>query len=395
VWYYHNDASLRREKSGGSTGFEIRPSSAYMKEVTLMATFEVTIEKITVHPHPNADRLDFAQVGLYNVVVPKGQYVTGDEVFYIPEFSILPETLINRLGLEGKLSGKNKDRVKPTRLRGLLSQGLVAPLEFLDGEIDRDVRDFSTLLGIKKWEPEIPSALSGEVDFAPELVRWIDIENIKKFPEMFTEGEHVVIDEKVHGTATCVTVVNPNKENRKVYVTSKGIGSKNLSLKEDERNVYWKMFHRYNLLEFTQLIADRFPGTEKVAVFGETYGSIQDLHYGMPKALGFILFDIHVTRTENSVFISEWIDPELTEEFAQEAGVPLAPRLFDGPYSLETVTALASGPEQVSGTEANIREGVVVRPAASNSNKLFEGSRRIGKFVSEDYLTRSNGTEYN
>ena len=356
-----------------------------------MATFEVTIENITVHPHPNADRLEYAQVGLYNVVVPKGAYTTGDEVFYIPEFAVLPENLITTLGLEGKLAGSKANRVKPIKLRGLLSQGLVAPLTVLD-EVDRDMRDFAEALKIEKWEPVIPTALAGEVESAPELTRWIDIENIKKFPDMFVEGEHVVIDEKVHGTCTCVTVTNPAQENAEVFVTSKGIGAKNLALKENANNAYWRMFHKFNIKEFTAFIANKFADVNKVAVFGETYGSVQDLHYGLNNELGFILFDIHVHHENGE---KEWLAPETTEALAKEFGMPMAPRLYDGPYSIDVVTKLAYGPELVSGTEANIREGVVVRPAADNPDIVFNGVRKIGKFVSDDYLTRRGGTEYN
>lgn len=355
-----------------------------------MATFEVTIENITVHPHPNADRLEFAQVGLYNVVVPKGKYTTGDEVFYIPEFSILPESLITTLGLEGKLAGSKANRVKPVKLRGLLSQGLVAPLTVLD-EIDREVQDFSEFLEITKWEPVIPTSLSGSVESAPELVRWIDIENIKKFPDMFKEGEHVVIDEKIHGTNTSCTVINPTSEDAEVLVTSKGLGSKNLVLKEDERNAYWRMFHKFNIKGFAEFIGHKFPDAVKVAVFGETYGSVQDLHYGLNNELGFVLFDIRIHRETGE---KEWLAPEVTEALAGEFGMPMAPRLYDGPYSIDIVTKLAYGPEMVSGTEANIREGVVVRPAADNESIVFNGERKIGKFVSDDYLTRRGGTEY-
>lgn len=359
-----------------------------------MATFEVTIENITVHPHPNADRLEYAQVGLYNVVVPKGAYNTGDEVFYIPEFAVLPEKLITELGLEGKLAGRNKDRVKPIKLRGLLSQGLVAPLTVLSEKLDRTQQDYAELLGVKKWEPEVPASLAGNVKSAPELVRWIDIENIKKHPDMFQEGELVVVDEKIHGTATCVTVVNPNNDDKIAYVTSKGIGAKNLALQEDPKNAYWRMYHQYNLEQFaayihSELTADELEVT-KVALFGETYGSIQDLHYGT-QGLAFALFDIHVTFINTE----RWLNPEEVIRYATTFGMPKVPTLYEGPFSLKKIEELAYGPEQVSGTESNIREGVVVRPAEHNANKEYEGRRKIGKYVSDDYLTRSNGTEYN
>lgn len=357
-----------------------------------MATFEVTIETIEVHPHPNADRLEFAQVGLYHVVVPKGKYETGDEVFYIPEYAILPEPLIVEMGLEGRLSGKAQNRVKPIRLRGLLSQGLVAPLSILEGELDREKTDFSEALDITKWEPVVPASLAGDVTPAPALVRWIDIENIKKFPNMFKEGEHVVVDEKIHGTCTCITVIDPVTITPEVFVTSKGIGARNLALKESEKNSYWRMFRKYDLKGFSKYIGTKTNMPKKVAIFGETYGSVQDLHYGLNNDLGFILFDIHITHQDGT---TEWLTPEQVAMLAHEYNIPMAPRLFSGAYSLETITALSYGKEQVSGRELNMREGVVVRPAADNNDIHFNGTRKIGKFVSDDYVTRKGGTEYN
>lgn len=352
-----------------------------------MATFEVTVETITVYPHPNADRLEFAQVGLYKVVVPKNVYVTGDKVFYIPEYAVLPDSLIQLLGLEGKLTGKQKNRVKPVQLRGIVSQGLVAPLTALTGEFPHDVHDFAPLLGITKWEPEIPSSFGGDMIAATEMVKWTDIENIKKFPDMFIEGEPVIVDEKIHGTATCVTFI---ADEGTFYVSSKGLNGKGIGLKEDEKNLYWKMFHKHGLAAFAKAISEEYSSetqkVTKVGVFGETFGSaVQDLAYGPKGVLGFRLFDVQVTYSDGT---HTWVDPEKVAELAGQHNVPLVPRLYSGPYSLSKIEELSSGPEQVSGEELHIREGVVVRP-------LVSSDRRIGKFVSDAYLTRANGTEYN
>ena len=60
-------------------------------------------------------------------VVGKESYADGDLAAYIPEGAICPEWLIAELGLEGKLAGSKKNRVKAVQLRGSLSQGLVYP----------------------------------------------------------------------------------------------------------------------------------------------------------------------------------------------------------------------------------------------------------------------------
>lgn len=94
-----------------------------------MASFGVFKEKARISAHPGADRLELAEIGLYKAVVGKGQFQDGEEVFYIPEQAVLPDWLIEEMGLTGKLSGKQANRVKAVRLRGILSQGLVLKLD--------------------------------------------------------------------------------------------------------------------------------------------------------------------------------------------------------------------------------------------------------------------------
>ncbi|BFV56006.1 hypothetical protein KCMC57_up11100 [Kitasatospora sp. CMC57] len=73
--------------------------------------------------------------------------------------------------------------------------------------------------------------------------------------------------------------------------------------------------------------------------------------------------------------------------------LPLVPRLWSGPFALETVLALADGRETFSGRELHLREGVVVRPVAERYSPVT-GGRAIAKVVSGAYLTREGGTEY-
>ena len=97
-----------------------------------MAFFGVTREKIgEIKNHPNADRLEIAKLqGVnFSFIIPKGQYQVGQYILYFPLDAILPLNTAKAVGLEGKLAGKNKDRIKSVRLRGEISQGVALDVD--------------------------------------------------------------------------------------------------------------------------------------------------------------------------------------------------------------------------------------------------------------------------
>lgn len=356
-----------------------------------MSTLRVTAETLTVHDHPNADALELAQVGLYRAVVAKGRYRTGDVAIYIPEQAVLPAALVDELGLTGRLAGKAGDRVKAVRLRGELSQGLVCRPRALDGvdlkQAAQDGTDFAELLGIGKWAPPVPPTMSGDVAAAPELLPWVEIENLHRFPDVFAPGEPVVLTEKLHGTACLVTYLAGE---RRTLVSSKGFGAKGLALTEDPRNLYWRAVRDHGLPAVAARLAERL-GATRVGLFGEVYGDgVQDLPYGADARaegqVGYAVFDV-AAEIDGQV---RWLDPAGVLEPGE---LPLVPRLYTGPYDLDTVLTLASGRETVSGRELHLREGVVIRPVTERYSPVV-GGRAIAKAVSPAYLTRKGGTEY-
>ncbi|WP_175408115.1 RNA ligase (ATP) [Streptomyces sp. TRM64462] len=357
-----------------------------------MSTLRVTAELLTVHEHPNADALELAQVGLYRAVVAKGAYRSGDAAVYIPEQAVLPPDLIDELGLTGRLAGKDKDRVKAVRLRGELSQGIVCrPRALADVDLAAaaaDGTDFAERLGITKWVPPVPTSMSGDVDPAPDLLPWGDVENIRRYPDVFAPGEPVVLTEKVHGTACLMTY---HADDGRVLVSSKGFGAKGLALREDPRNLYWRAVRGHGVPAAAARLAARF-GATRVGVFGEVYGAgVQDLAYGADgrgDTLGYAVFDVSVevagqVRRLDAEELHGVLDGEL----------PLVPLLYAGPYDIAKVLELATGRETVSGRELHLREGVVIRPAAERYSPVV-GGRAIAKAVSPAYLTRKGGTEF-
>ncbi|MFI1925317.1 MULTISPECIES: RNA ligase (ATP) [unclassified Streptomyces] len=354
-----------------------------------MSTLRVTAEVLTVHEHPNADALELAQVGLYRAVVAKGAYRTGEAALYIPEQSVLPTGLVEELGLTGRLAGSRSDRVKAVRLRGELSQGIVCRPEAL-ADVDlalaaAEGTDFAERLGIVKWVPPIPPTMSGDVEAAPDLLPWVDIENIQRYPGIFEPGEPVVLTEKLHGSACLLTYV---ADEERVYVSSKGFGSKSLALTEDPRNLYWRAVRGHGVPEVAARLAERL-GARRIGVFAEVYGAgVQDLSYGADgrrDTLGYAVFDVsaEIDGVVRWLDAAELLDGEL----------PLVPRLFEGPYDSERVLEIATGRETVSGRGLHLREGVVIRPAVERYSPVT-GGRAIAKAVSGAYLTRKGGTEY-
>jgi RNA ligase (TIGR02306 family) len=387
-----------------------------------MSTFKVTVEQLTeVSPHPNADVLELAQVGLYRAVVPKGVYKTGDWALYIPEGAIVPDDLLYEMNLVGRLAGKEKNRVKAIRLRGELSQGLVCRPQAIDrvlgGDWDHDAsgrlgapvssdQDFAEALGITKYVPEIPTQMAGRVYPAETLMRWPDIENIKRYPNMFEHGEPVVATEKVHGTCFLLTFSDEGDVAGSVAVSSKGYGSKGLAIERDPHNLYWRAVNAYSLEAFADQVSI-VAGAPLVGLFGEVYGAgVQDLTYGADThrgAPGFVLFDIAVDYGDGvQVFLGpeqfldvvHEVNEKLLGEGVIDAPIETVPVLYEGPYDEDVLLRLAEGNTELGDPPVTqIREGLVVRPL-KHAISPVTNDRKIGKIVSEAYLTRKNATEF-
>ena len=127
-----------------------------------MSTFAVTVERIgRVWAHDNADRLEMASLEGkdYYFIIGKGEFQAGDVVIYFPIDSVLPQWICEALGLGGKLAGSEQNRVKTVRLRGNLSQGVVASPQVFASVLDaaglQVGADVTEPLGVTKYEPPV------------------------------------------------------------------------------------------------------------------------------------------------------------------------------------------------------------------------------------------------
>lgn len=313
-----------------------------------------------VRPHPNADKLDVAVVKGWQCVVPKGAYRDGDLVTYIPPDSVLPVALSDELGVTKYLS---KGRVRCAKLRGEPSYGVVCAPRGPEGF------DAADLLGITKYEPPIRVSAGDAAPAHPMFPAYTDIENLRNFTDILSPGEPVVYTEKIHGTNCRVGWV---REDGGELVRM--AGSKGMQRKESDAGTYWLPWRTDPVVSLMTAIAGD-PLVRQVVLFGEVYGKVQSLRYGVPNGLAFRAFDLMVD--------GRYLDFGCFRGLCVAHGIEMVPVLAEEPFSMDRVRELSAGPSVVPGAD-HIREGVVVKPVRERHSPTV--GRVILKYISDDYL---------
>lgn len=375
-----------------------------------------TITKID--PIPGKDRIVLATVEGYQSIVGADMYHVGDQVCYISEQTLVPVQLQQELGLEGRLAGSNKDRIKPIKMGGVLSQGIVCrPQAWVHWQANREggqlVAELDEVLGVSRYQPTVPVHLSGKLarpkGDAP-IVPMYDVDNIKKQRHFSVpvdaeasriaqqtvymedaegrwfdplEGHQVVVTEKLHGTNIGIHM---NRGDDTIHIYSKGIGQNGWTLLEDESNTYWRAFRKYPDLEL--LLKDILVVEEAVTMYGEVVGrGIQDMNYGIQEPELF-LFEIRFWNPRGG---AHHVAADEIQKYVERMGwnIQTVPVMMTGLYDHERCVAAASEPSAIGG---GLREGVCV--VSLTQPLKVDGTRNIAKFINPNYLCRGNGTEY-
>ena len=287
--------------------------------------FESRVYALRIEQHPNADRLELAAIGGFRCVVGKGSFVDGDLAAYIPEAAVCPDWLIAELGLEGKLAGSKKNRVKAVKLRGSLSQGLVYPV--CDGMIrGRQVAagdDVTELLELVKYEPPIPISMQGEVRAAHGATAQVRHRGLQEVPggvpRRRAGGDH-----REAARHLVLPGLAPRARRDRHLQGHVGQG---LALKlndANEGNLYVRTWSAHQ--EAFESARVRVAGDGRPCyVLGEVYGrGVQDLHYGKPNP-DFAVFDAYVGEPGTGRYLNP---DELAESLSDL--FPLVPVLYSG-----------------------------------------------------------------
>ena len=335
-----------------------------------MATIQ-TIRDIT--PIEGADAIVLAHVNGWISVVKKDEFTIGQKIIFCEIDSWIPHSLASFLS-KGKepreYLGVKGERLRSVKLRGQLSQGLILPIEvgvqcFVGSDYDNgeelcevfyEGADVSETLGIVKYEPPIPAQLAGQVrgNF-PSLVSKTDEERVQNIRGIENYLDEVFVEtEKLHGTSVSF-VLNEDGDLE--------VCSRNLSLKEDENNLYWKLAKQNNALELLNVVRNYYEAggnsVVTVAIQGEGVGQgvQKGWEYGI-QVPEFFMFTIQV----NGVKI-----PEEDYQMFANAGLNVK---YVPEVRKATIRDIVGEAENISGTLLKYVEG----KSAIDGKTIREGS---------------------
>lgn len=336
-----------------------------------MTEFRVQVVKIgKVGKHPNADTLSITQVnGNYPVIFKSGEFSMGDMAVHVPPDALVPVDRKEFSWLADK-AHNGVHRVKYSKLRGIPSFGFLVPVAGIStpDEPLTEGQDVRHLLGVTKYDPGPCYTMEGQGEMLScpvgDMVPHYDIEGLRKYERLFTEGEQVWITEKIHGS-----------NGRWIYVDGKLYSGSRTKFRQ--ASVWNRMAEKYNL----DGVLSKHPG---MVLYGEVYGKgIQDLTYGKQEP-EVLFFDIYDTTK------GKWLDCGAFKEICSDSGLPIVPTLYSGPFpsNLDIVYAMAEGSTTLEGAN-HVREGIVVKPVKERWDQ--ELGRVFLKLPGEGYLLRKNG----
>lgn len=334
----------------------------------------------------DADKLELALIDGWQVVVNKGDFTVGSVGTYFEVDSFLPERPefeFLRASSFRKMGDESGFKLKTIRLRSQLSQGLLLPPALLG--LTGNEEDPAELLGVKLWEPPIPAQLAGTVmGMFPSFIPKTDQERVQNLTGKlwgtgrtitYTDAEGLEVTKELPAATKRQYDVSEKLDGSSMTVYDHegvfGVCSRNLDLKEDENNSYWKAANRHHL-------RDRLKGRE-LALQAELVGEgIQGNPYKLKDQFMYV-YDIYdITRRM-------YLSPEdrlefLARELPDVKTVPLLARHFELPETLDELLAFVQGKSALNPQKE--REGLVFKEEGESVSRFsFKG-------ISNSYLLK-------
>ena len=394
-----------------------------------------------IRPIEGYDRVEYARVGGWWVIVKKDQFKIGDLAIYIEVDSKVPEKE------PFMFLDKRNFKVKTLKMCKVISQGLLmSPEDFgwtkgkdadgillinLGKEATNDLPylnegDFLTeVLGITYADAADNKRKANSADkyklmaqrhgklFSKQPFRWLmkhtwgkkllfiffgkkrdkkhgwpawvvktDEERCQNMSWLFpgNPDEEWIATEKIDGTSTTFTMKGFGKS-REFYVCSRNV----VFDKPDkkcfyETNVYTEMAEKYDIENVMAELLFRWSAVcEFITIQGETYGEgVQKRDYGL-KEHNFMAFNVILGYEDGS---TKRLNPIEMTEMLEEFNIPCVPIVdehFKIPATCDELLAAAAGESAIDG---GMRDGLVFRS--------YDGVKSF-KAVSNEFLLKYHG----
>ncbi|MEG0868983.1 MAG: RNA ligase family protein [Hafnia sp.] len=234
----------------------------------------VTVRRISaIEPIVGADRIECVSIDGWKCVSTKGQFSVGDPCLYFEIDSFIPEGDVRfQFLMKEKIAWNDLigARIRTREFRMQVSQGMAMPLaEFpevlaLVGTMSPEsvrAQDFSEVVGVLKWERDIPAELLDAVHGAmPSYISKTDEERIQNIPEFLVEHADDIFEETIKLNGFSTTVFNHHGR------AQSGVCMRNWWFKDDVPNPYTDIAKSQGLLDAVQ----RYP--KSIALQGELVG---------------------------------------------------------------------------------------------------------------------------
>jgi len=337
-----------------------------------MSTHRCDVIEVKLENHENADALSIVRFGGYQCVVKTDDWNDGDLAVYVPPDSLVDTTRPEFSFL--KREGRDQERVKVVKLRGVISQGLLIPAPDGVGVGDCCMEHF----GVEHYEPPMKSVSTKGEDMAapPGVYPKYDVENLNRYNQVLAVNEMVVITEKLHGANARFTFKDGEMR----------CGSRTRWKGYHEQNLWWRA------LEQNPWIKEWCEYNPTMTIYGEVFGNVQNLKYGANKdtimVRAFDIWDNIENRwlswkeVKKTFTCFDSFDCHALNTFDQ-VWVPV---LYEGPFDEDAARELAEGDSSIPGANHH-REGVVVCPMEERWEKSV--GRVQLKIVGNKYLMKA------
>ena len=351
-----------------------------------------------IEPIEGADRIEYAHVLGWGLVVGKGEFKEGDKCVYFEIDSKVDTTKPVFAFMEN-----NGGKVKTRKFKGKISQGLALSLDKFDVDLSKYHvgDDVTKILGVTKIQTQEELRLKADAQDPREsrvkqryakfikskFGKWImghkftrqlflfifggkkknrgnwpsfvtktDEERIENMPQMLQNKKPLEVTEKLDGTSTTFFLLKKGRKKFEFGVCSRNVRQFDENQKTyHDHNIYWDMAFKYDVETVLKKLFVLLDAKSYIVLQGESVGSVQgnplklseDQFFGFNLIIDGVKMDSVKAKEKVELFGIQW--------------VPILQTDFICPDTMDEMKKLATAKSVVNPNV--MREGCVYRDA--------------------------------